>query len=111
MSGTCVSLQASFCGVAVNCGASVTEGAQDFFHSFAAQKRCVELDGGVLRVTGLLDTLVAADMLQRAAAADRARALSQGAALLQPRRLVFQPHLSSSSRHSAVAVEGSYLIM
>jgi hypothetical protein len=46
----------------------------------ALQKRFVELDGGVSRVAGLLDTLAAAD---RMAAAARARAdamLSNGAA-------------------------------
>ena len=42
------------------------------------QKRFVELDGGVTRVTGLLDTLVVADKLQADAAAVRARALSEG---------------------------------
>ena len=43
------------------------------------QKRFVELDGGVSRVTGLLDTLAASDRLQAAAAAARASALSAGA--------------------------------
>lgn len=38
----------------------------------------MELDGGVARVTGLLDTLVASDTLQHAAADDRARAFSKG---------------------------------
>lgn len=38
----------------------------------------MELDGGVSRVTGLLDTLAAADRLQATAAATRASALSAG---------------------------------
>jgi hypothetical protein len=47
----------------------------------ALQKRFVELDGGVSRVAGLLDTLAAADRMQAAAARARADAmLSNGAA-------------------------------
>lgn len=39
----------------------------------------MELDGGVSRVTGLLDTLAAADRMQAAAAQARADALRAGA--------------------------------
>lgn len=59
-------------------GHAVSQQSKKRHNPGRVQKRCVELDGGVVRVTALLDTLKAADTLQASAAADRARAVSNG---------------------------------
>lgn len=56
----------------------VTQCFSAFGELLGMQKRCVELDGGILRVVGLLETLKAADALQAAATMDRARHVSDG---------------------------------